>query len=82
MSTTFICWPVEIDADFRSVYFSITGEIIQDNPAKDAEGLRFLCGSSRITPDMVTKLESAFSDQVQFGNDPKEFGWVAPESEE
>lgn len=61
----FIRWDKSIDADFRSSYFAITGESIQNEPRDIDTG--FEIGTSRLSPEheaLLTAIEgvSIFSE--------------------
>lgn len=55
---TFIIWNKLDDTAFRSRYFEITGEAVQDYPQ---EGMtQYMIGSSRITQEQLETLQGEF----------------------
>ena len=72
--TTFVTWPVEIDADFRPVYADITQEQIEDEPRMNAEGTHYIAGSSRINGVQIEALGNQFPT-VSFGQNIPDW-WV------
>ena len=45
--TTYISWPVYIDAEFRKRYLEAVGEAIQQDPHEAIDGLSFCVATSR-----------------------------------
>lgn len=72
--TTFVTWPVEIDAAFRAAYADTVQEAIEDSPRMNAEGTHYIAGSSRIDGVRIGALGIQFPT-VSFGQDIPDW-WV------
>lgn len=69
--TLFVIWPVSEDVRIRREYEIASGETVQASPAIDASGTRYMIGSSRAVPEMLTGIHG-----LVFGEDPADLGWV------
>lgn len=62
MTTTFVYWLEEYDAEFRDRYYTVVGEVLQDFP-ENSNGY-FKIGSSRINSTHVDALQHEFPSAV------------------
>ncbi|MBI1425819.1 MAG: hypothetical protein GC149_20540 [Gammaproteobacteria bacterium] len=73
-----VTWPKSQDEQFRARYLAVTGEIIQGEPAENADGTFYSVGSARIQQGHIDTLSAEFPDVV-FGADMPE--WWEPKQE-
>lgn len=67
MTTTYIKWPIEIDAAFCASYAELTGETIADDQPRDETHIE--TGSSRLTPEQINAIKARWP-QVSFFLNP------------